>query len=204
MIFLPASGFGLRVEQRLDRGDDLQRLGHAARTRLAAFGHLADVRSDEEDAVLFEGLAVAARGGMRPHFRVHRRRHQHLFIGGEQHGRGKVVGVAVGELGHQVGGGWCDDDQIGLARQADMADIMLVLAVEEVGENVVGGKRADRKRRDELPRGGCHDAADRSAPLAQAADQVERLVGGDAAADDEQDALAGEGHAAVMPTFGLC
>jgi hypothetical protein len=61
---------------------------------------------------------------------------------------------------------------------------------------VVGRKRADRKRRDEFPRGRCHDAANRSAAFAQAADQVERLVSGDAAADDEQDALAGEGHLA--------
>ena len=38
-------------------------------------------------------------------------------------------------------------------------------------------------------------AAHRGAALAQPADQVERLVGGDAAADDEQDALAGQGHA---------
>ena len=97
-------------------------------------------------------------------------------------------------LRHQVGGGRRDDDDVGLARQADMADIVLVLAVEKLGEDVVGGQRADRKRRDELARRRGHHAADRSAALAQPADQVERLVGGDAAADDEQDALAGKGH----------
>ena len=75
-----------------------------------------------------------------------------------------------------------------------MADIMLVLTVEKLGEDMVGGERADRKRRDELTRGRRHDAAHRSAALAQPADQVERLVGRDAAADDEQDALAGEGR----------
>ena len=91
---------------------------------------------------------------------------------------------------HQVGGGRRDDDQVGLARQADMADIVLVLAVEQVGEDMVGRQRADRQRRDEFLRGGRHDTAHGGAALAQAADQVERLVGRDAAADDQQDALA--------------
>ena len=58
--------------------------------------------------------------------------------------------MAAGELRHQVGGGWRDDDKIGLARQADMADIVLVLAVEKLGEDMVGGQRADRQRRDEF------------------------------------------------------
>ena len=107
---------------------------------------------------------------------------------------GEVVGKAVGEPGHQVGGGRRDDDEVGLAGQADMADILLVLAVEQVGEDVVGGQRADRQRRDEVLRGLGHDGADGGAALAQPADQVERLVGGDAAADDQEDALAGEGH----------
>ena len=52
-------------------------------------------------------------------------------------------------------------------------------------------ERAGRQRRDEFLRRLGHHDAHRGAALLQAPDQVERLVGGDAAADDEQDALAG-------------
>ena len=138
---------------------------------------------------------------MRPHFRVHGRRHQHGLVGRQQHRGGEIVGKTVGELGHQVGGSGRDDDEVGLAGKPDMADILLVLAVEQLGEDVVGGQRADRQRRDEMLRSVGHDGAHRGAALAQPADQVERLVGGDAAADDQQNALAGEGHHAGRPPF---
>ena len=131
---------------------------------------------------------------MRPHFRVHGRRHQHRLSGRQQHRGSEIVGKAVGELGHQVGGGRRDDDEVGLASQPDMADILLVLAVEQIGEDMVGGQRADRQRRDETLRGLGHDGAHRGAALAQPADQVERFVGGDAAADDQENALVGKGH----------
>ena len=135
----PAAGErpGPRVEQPFDRGDDFQRFGHASGAGLAALGHLADVRSDEEDAVLLQLRAVAPGRGVRPHSRVHRRRHQHRLVGRQKHRGCEIVGEAAGELGHQIGGGRRDDDQIGFARQPDMADIMLVLAVEEIGEDMV-------------------------------------------------------------------
>ena len=76
----------------------------------------------------------------------------------------------------------------GLARQADVADILLVRAVEELGEDVPAGERADRQRRHEFLRRLRSSRRARAWPRSlQAADQVERLVGGDAAADDEQD-----------------
>ena len=96
--------------------------------------------------------------------------------------------MAVRHLGHQVGGGRRDDDQVGVAREPDMADIELALRVEQVGEDVLAGERADRQRRDEFCAASVMTHAHRDAALAQPADQVERFVGGDAAADDEQDA----------------
>ena len=56
----------------------------------------------------------------------------------------------------------------------------------------VAGERGGRERRHELLRALGQDAAHRGAALAQAADEVERLVGRDAAADDEEDALSCE------------
>ena len=93
-------------------------------------------------------------------------------------------------LRHEIGGGRRDDDEIRVAGETDMPDIGLVLAVEEIGMRALAGESGGRERRDELLRAGGQDAAHRGAALAQAADEVERLVGRDAAADDEEDAFA--------------
>ena len=56
-----------------------------------------------------------------------------------------------------------------------------------------------RERRDELLRGARHYRAHLRAALLQAANQVEALVGSDAAADDEQDAFVRECHGRYVP-----
>jgi len=72
-----------------------------------------------------------------------------------------------------------------------MADILLVFPGEEIGVDVAGGECADRERGDEFLRCARHDRPDRRAPLAQSPDEVEALVGGDAAGNDKQDAFSG-------------
>ena len=94
-------------------------------------------------------------------------------------------------LGEQVGSGRRHHDQIGLARQADVADLALVVEIEQLGEDAIVAERADRERRDELLRRPGHHHAHGDAALAQPPDQVEALVGGDAAADDQQHPMAG-------------
>ena len=42
--------------------------------------------------------------------------------------------MAARHLGHQVGGRRRDHDEIGLARQPDMADVELARRIEQVGE----------------------------------------------------------------------
>ena len=71
-----------------------------------------------------------------------------------------------------------------------MADIVLVLAVEEIGEDLGGRQGADGERGNEFGGRSGHHRRHRGAALAQAADQVERLVGRDAAADDQQHPFA--------------
>src|SRR5580704_4328560 len=71
-----------------------------------------------------------------------------------------------------------------------MADVELALRIEQIGENALAAQRAGGERRDELLRGGGEDAAHLRAAVLQAPDQIERFVGGDAAANDEQDAVA--------------
>ena len=75
-----------------------------------------------------------------------------------------------------------------------MADILLVLAGEEVGIDMAGGERANGERRYELLCSCRHDRPHLRAALAQAADEVEALVGGDAARDDEKDAFSCKRH----------
>ncbi len=93
-------------------------------------------------------------------------------------------------FGDQICGGRRHHDQVGLARQPDVADVELLVRIEQIGEDALAGQRAGRQRRDELLRRLRHRDAHAQAALAQPPDQVERLVGRDAAADDEQDALA--------------
>ena len=147
----PASGpapCGAASSLRICRGDAF-RLGQAARTELAA-RHRADVGRHHDDAVGFELGDVAAHGGVLPHAHIHGGNHQHRLVGGEQGGGGKVVGKAVGGLGHEVGGGGADDDKIGRARQLDMPHLGLVGEIEEFLENLLAGEGGHRQRRHEL------------------------------------------------------
>ena len=137
-------------EQAFDRGGDLQRLGHAAETALASLRHLAFVGADERDAVGDELREIALRRSVRPHVRVHRRRQKNLRAGGEQHGSRQIVGMTVRHLGHQVGGRRRDDDEVGLAREPDMADVEFARRIEQVGEDTLADDGAGRQRRDEM------------------------------------------------------
>ena len=79
--------------------------------------------------------------------------------------------------------------EIGFARQADVADVEFMRRIEQVGEHAPAGDGAGRQRRDELLGGLGEDAAHGELAFLQPADEVERFVGGDAAADDEQHML---------------
>ena len=48
-------------------------------------------------------------------------------------------------LRHQVGGGRRHDDEVGLAGEPDMADLGLVVAVEQVGMHALAGQRGGRR-----------------------------------------------------------
>ena len=110
-----------------------------------------------------------------PHVRVHRRRDQHRAARGEHHRAGQIVGQAVHRPRQKIGGAGRDHDQLGLAREADVADIELAVAVEQVRIDAAVGQRPGRQRRDEFLRGLCHDHAHTCAALPQPADQVEAL-----------------------------
>ena len=151
-----ASAFGQDCDERasiaviasISSGTSASRPGPAS-PRSAISPTLGPTKAMPSDCELGD---VAPGGRMQPHARVHGRRHQHRLVGGHQHAGGEIVGMAAGHLGQQVGGGRRDHDQIGLARQADVADLALVVEIEQLGEDAVVGERADRQRRDELLR----------------------------------------------------
>ena len=112
-------------EEPCDRGEDLGRLGHAAKPDLAA-GQLAGAGADAQDAARGEGREVGLGCRVGPHLRVHRRGDQHRFVRGEKRRRGEVVGHARRHPGDQVGGRRRNDDQVGFAREADVTHLALV------------------------------------------------------------------------------
>src|SRR5690606_16212279 len=72
----------------------------------------------------------------------------------------------------------------------DMADIVLVLTVEQLGEDATTRDGADRQRGDELLSGGRHDCPHTRPALSQAPDEVETFVGGNATSEDQEYASA--------------
>ena len=71
-----------------------------------------------------------------------------------------------------------------------MTDVELAVWIKQIGENALAAQRGGGKRRDEALRGGGENAVHLHAAVLQAADQIERFIGGYTAADDEQDAVA--------------
>src|SRR5438477_10611941 len=69
-----------------------------------------------------------------------------------------------------------------------MTHLALVGERPEVVINLILAQRGHRQRRHKVLRRGGHDAANRGAALAQPADQVETLIGGNPAGNDQQNA----------------
>ena len=104
----------------------------------------------KQHAVRAQLRDIALRRRMQPHPHVHRRGDQHPLVGREQRGRGEIVGEALRHPGQQIGGRRRDDDEIGVARQFDMAHLGFVGQREQVVVDLVAAERGGRQRRDEL------------------------------------------------------
>ena len=60
-----------------------------------------------------------------------------MFVGREQYRGREIVGVAVRHLRHQVGGRGRDHDEVGVAREPDVADIEFARRIEQVRERTL-------------------------------------------------------------------
>ena len=72
---------------------------------------------------------------------------------------------------------------------------------KQVAVNGLAAQGLRRQRRDELPGARGQHATHRRAALLEAADEVEALIGGDAAGDDQENAAAMQ-HGAQNPLWG--
>ena len=140
---------------------------------------------------------------LRPHLPVHRRRDEQRAVAREAQRRQQIVGVAVRELGEEVGGGRRDDDRVGAARELDVAHA------------VVGAAMAHRSVSTGRPDSACSvigvtkrqaaaviTTSTRDARLDEEARELGGLVRGDAAGEAEHDAGERNGRGGHRPVGG--
>jgi hypothetical protein len=187
---------GPRNQLGLDDREYFRRLGHAPKAEFAA-GHRPFARPDTLHAAALEQGEVRLRGWVVPHAPIHRRRDQRRLVAGQQGGRGEIVGEALRHLGDDVRGRRRHDDEVGLPAQADMPHLALVGQGEELGIDLVLAEGCQRQGGHELGPAVGQDAAHGRAPLAQPADELQGLVGGDPAGNDEKNSFASQ-HARIL------
>ncbi len=183
---LPVRVFGLGP--RNDRREYVFRFLHPAFTRFAA-GLVAHAGTEHDDAVGNEPRDIALVRGVRPHLAVHRRRDEKRAVPCKRQRRQEIVGMAVRDLGEEIGGGGCDDNRIGAARQVDMAHSIGCTGGPQIGQHGMTRQRLHRHRCDE-PACACrHHDIDGDIRLDEEARQFRSLVRGDAARQSEHDTI---------------
>ncbi len=130
---------------------------------------------------------------MEPHPDVHGRREENPLVGREQQRAREVVGDPLRHLGHEIGGGRCHDQEVGRARQFDVAHLGFVGEREQVVVDPLAREARDRQGGHESLGGFRHHGPDLSASFTQTPHEVERLIGRDAAADHQEDAPVRQG-----------
>jgi len=133
------------------------------------------------------------------HPRIHRRRNEDRLVGGKQHGGGEIVGVAACHFGQKIGRRRGNHDKVGIAREADMADIELALRIEQIAVSTFAANRADGQRRHEVLGRGVRMSADACrAPAGAGSNRA--TCRRQCAADDQKDAPRARcGSARLLP-----
>ena len=114
---LPASTFG--CTDASSAANISSGFEHAAVADFAA-GLVAACGAQDLDSIGAKLRDIALRRRVAPHLPVHRRRDQQRTIAREAQRRQQVVGMAVRELGDEIGRRRRDDDRIGVARELDV------------------------------------------------------------------------------------
>ena len=180
-------------EKDLDGGHNLGRFREAAKTKFTT-GHVTGIGTDDVNTVVHQCADVSCGRRMVPHAYVHGRCHKHRFVGREKRCGGEIIGKAGCHLGKKISRGWCHHHKIGGARQLDVAHLGFIGEGEKIGIDLVAGERGHRKRCHEFFCRLRHDGGDADAPAGEQANEFERLVGRNAAADDEENGFAHGRH----------
>jgi hypothetical protein len=122
-------------------------------------------------------LDVSLRLLVGPHPVVHRGDDEHRTRGSEKAGCEQIVGVSVGNAGHEVGGGGRQDDEVGLAREADV--VQGVTGAEQLRVRASSGDRFEGDRADEFLRRGRENNVNSSLSLSDEPRQPDGFVAGD-------------------------
>ena len=94
-----------------------------------------------------ERVDVGLGGRVQPHLGVHRRSEDDRAVGGQQGGGEQVVGPAGGGPGQQIGGGRCDEHQVGLLTEPDVRHLVHVVEHRRVHRACPTGRPRWRRRR---------------------------------------------------------
>ncbi len=183
-------------EMGVRRLDDLVRFGQAALPHPAA-GEIPLAWLHEAHAASGERGEVRGHGRVLEHVRVHRRREQHRRRGGEIERAQEVVGQAVREAGDGVGRRRHDEQQIGRRRERDVLDVGIEARRPLARDDAPPGDRLEGQLADEAAGALRHHDGDVVALLLEAAHDLDRLVGADAAAHAHRDSC----HAALPPAL---
>ena len=168
-------------------------LGQASAAHILAGQHAA-FGGDDGKAVPLQRGKVILRDGVFQHAGVHGGGYQLRAFGGQHHGGKHIVRNAVRHFCNDVGGGGGYQDHICLFCQRDVGDLKLEIPVKGVHHALVAGQGLKGERGDELGGVPGHDDLHIRTQLAQCTGHIGHLIGGNAAAHAQQDALAVQIH----------
>ena len=166
--------------------DEVFGIGHPSASGRPA-GQGACPRFDDGDAAPPQDFDVFLSGGIFVHVRVHGGRHDDGTAHGEQGGGEFVVGNAVGEFGHEIGGTRGNEGKIGLSAEGDVTLREIVGIFEGIGVTFGMGDALKGRRTDEFLGVGGQDDVNVRPQLSEFTGDARRFERGDASGDAEED-----------------
>ncbi len=169
-------------------GDNFGGFGHTTGSKFPT-GHIPLIGANKSHTVVFQRRQIPLGGRVQPHAHIHRWRHKHLRIGGQQQGRGQIIRLPRSHLGHQVRRARRDHNQIRGSRELNMAHFRLIGEVKQILIGLFLCQGRDRQRCHKLLCGFGQHRCHPSPAFAQLADQVQGFISGDSTTDDQQNSF---------------
>ena len=172
------------------RVEDRRRAGQPPGALVSA-REVTRLRLDDGDPAVAQFREIFLQRGLGPHRVVHRGRDDHRASSCEQGRRHDVIRPAIRDAADDVGGRGCDQDELRPIAQEDMR-LRSSVGGPYPGCHGFAGDALKGRRTDETHRRRGHRNADLAPCLAQRRGEVDHLVCGDPAGDQQRDAQAPE------------